>query len=225
MPKTSSVDQYKVPAFQRKRSLSAKARKKQTPRTALERLQAGMAFVKPRKAKSAVKRRALKPKTILNYGRMRRETSSARERDTLMDYFGSKSNSGSGGFSSPLVDGGGYTEPSYERPVYESPSYDDESDYENESAGVEKLASFREMRECGKLDGYFDKIQVAGIKVSSRISVGDRLLFETADGLFEQEITSMQIDRNDIQVAYAGDEIGVKVLAKPSNSGKVFRVI
>lgn len=261
MTKSSLQDQYKIPAFQRKRSLAAKARKKNTPRTALDRLQAGVPFVKPRRTKSAAmnvlggtrsrsgsvrktSRRVVGEgvtETTLNYGRMRRASSEVREREALDDYFGSRVSSarGAGDYEVPM-ESSGYERPSYEAPNCESPSYETRGYSEEAECGStsDDCSSFgggarmsalppsvREMRECGQLDGYFDKIQVAGIKVSSRIAVGDRLVFETADGLFEQELTSMQIDRKDVQVAYAGDEIGVKVLAKPSNSGKVYRVV
>jgi len=86
-------------------------------------------------------------------------------------------------------------------------------------------SSFREMQICGRCEGYFDKIDVAVIQLTSSIRNGDFIIFETDNGLFEQEISSMQINRQDISIAHAGDDIGLKVLARPKVGGSVYKVI
>lgn len=85
--------------------------------------------------------------------------------------------------------------------------------------------SFREMQICGRCEGYFDNIDVAVIQLTSSIRNGDFILFETDNGLFEQEISSMQINRQDISIARAGDDIGLKVLSRPKVGGSVYKVI
>jgi hypothetical protein len=86
-------------------------------------------------------------------------------------------------------------------------------------------AQFREMITCGVVEGYFDKIKVAIIKVTSPIRVDDSLIFEQQSGLFEQTITSMQLDRKDISLARSGTDIGVQVIIEPTVGTNVYKVI
>ena len=58
-----------------------------------------------------------------------------------------------------------------------------------------------------------------------KIRVGDIIIFEKTDGLFEQKIETMQIDRRDIQLATTGSEIGLKVEIKPVVGSPVYKVI
>lgn len=83
----------------------------------------------------------------------------------------------------------------------------------------------REMKICGRCDGFFDKINVGIIKLTTSLRVGDVIIFEKNDGLFEQEITSMQINRQDVTIAYAGDDIGLKIAMKPKVGTSVYKVI
>jgi len=107
--------------------------------------------------------------------------------------------------------------------IFPSPMMDEEISMEPISSPSK--TTFREMQICGKCEGYFDKIEVAVILLTSSIRTGDSIIFETNDGLFEQEIMSMQINRQDIEVAHAGDDIGMKVMMKPKVGGSVYKVI
>lgn len=63
----------------------------------------------------------------------------------------------------------------------------------------------------GEVVHFFGKISVAIIELEASLEVGDWLGFVRDDELlFEQEVTSMQIDYQDIQVADAGDSVGLK---------------
>lgn len=81
------------------------------------------------------------------------------------------------------------------------------------------------MQICGICEGYFDKIEVAIIKVTSPFRIGDSIIFEKQDGLFEQEIKSMQLNRKDITLATTGSEIGLKVYQKPIIGSQVYKVM
>ncbi len=65
----------------------------------------------------------------------------------------------------------------------------------------------------GTVTHYFDKLQVAVIKLSkSGIKIGDSVILTSKDGkLFKQEVTSMQIEHASIDIAKAGDTFGLKV--------------
>ena len=65
----------------------------------------------------------------------------------------------------------------------------------------------------GEITHYYDKIQVAVVKlVSGDLKVGDKVkLIDSAGEEFEQEIKSMQIEHAKIEIAKKGDEFGLKV--------------
>jgi len=83
----------------------------------------------------------------------------------------------------------------------------------------------REMIICGKCEGYFERINVAIINLISSIKEGDRIIFTTNHGLFEQTVNSMQINREDVVIAHAGDDIGMKVKNVPTVGTNVYKVI
>lgn len=105
--------------------------------------------------------------------------------------------------------------------LFPSPMIDEEIMAEPQQSGT----PIREMQICGRCEGYFDKIDVAVVQLTGSIRKGDLILFETDNGLFEQEISSMQINRKDIKIAHAGDDIGLKVAVKPKVGGSVYKVI
>ena len=66
------------------------------------------------------------------------------------------------------------------------------------------------MPEVGKVKHYFDKIGVAIIELTGDLKVGDKIKIEGKEE-FEQEVSSMQIDHNNVEEAKAGDVIGMKI--------------
>lgn len=171
-------DPINIPAYQRKRSIAAKARKKPAYlETALDRAMAN------KKKKSSKKPRQTKRYSTNN--------SSILEEIPIQNSVFPSQELFQNPFSDPLP----------------------------------KKSEFREMKTCGICEGYFDKIEVAIVKVTSPIRVGDNIIFEKQEGLFEQEVKSMQIDRKDINLATTGSEIGLKVYQKPTVGAAVYKVI
>lgn len=78
----------------------------------------------------------------------------------------------------------------------------------------------------GEVTHYFDRVQVAAFMVTgSPIVLGDALEFEGKNGVFRQEIKSLQINRVAVKSARAGDEVGILV-KKPVREGDyVFKVL
>lgn len=171
-----------IPAYQRKRSIMAKAKKKANY------LQPEM----PKPAKSSKKTRAKKAPKIT--------PGKAYTFQEAIDEFSIKQ-------SMP---------PSQD--IFPNPFFGSNSE-------SQKPQTLREWKACGICEGYFDKIDVAIVKVTSAIRNGDILIFEKQDGLFEQEIKSMQIDRRDINLATTGSEIGLKIDAKPTVGSAVYKLI
>ena len=76
----------------------------------------------------------------------------------------------------------------------------------------------------GKVSHWFGNINVAGIELTAKLAVGDRIhvLGHTTD--LEQEIKSMQILHQDVSQAGRGDDVGVKLKSRVRVGDKVYKV-
>ncbi len=83
----------------------------------------------------------------------------------------------------------------------------------------------REFKLIGRCEGYFEKIDVAVIKLSSAIRTGDIILIAMDKGMFEQEVKSMQINGKDVALARTGSDIGMKINKKPLIGTAVYKLI
>lgn len=90
------------------------------------------------------------------------------------------------------------------------------------SIGVKKSKE----KEIGKITHFYDKINVAVIKLSGSISLGDKIKIRGGDGdvEFEQKVDSMEFNHQKIKKAQNGDEIGLKVRQKVKEGYKVFKI-
>lgn len=69
-----------------------------------------------------------------------------------------------------------------------------------------------EEQKVGKVTNFFKKIMVAGIDITDgSVKVGDKIHIKGATTDFEMVIESMEIDRNPVEEATAGQSIGIKV--------------
>lgn len=77
----------------------------------------------------------------------------------------------------------------------------------------------------GEVVHYFNNIGVAVIELDASLSVGDTVSFVAAGGeeRFQQEITSMEIDEEQVDSAKAGDEVAVKVQDKAKAGTEVYK--
>jgi len=76
----------------------------------------------------------------------------------------------------------------------------------------------------GKITHYFDKISVAIIELSGVLKVGDRVHIKGHSTDFEQDISSIQIEHEDMKKAKKGDAIGVKVDEKAREGDEVYLI-
>ena len=81
-----------------------------------------------------------------------------------------------------------------------------------------------EEKEIGKVEDYFGHIGVIAVKLTGELSVGDKIRIKGHTTDFVQEITSMQIEHQNVSQAKAGDDIGIKVGEKVRHGDKVYRV-
>ena len=77
----------------------------------------------------------------------------------------------------------------------------------------------------GVVEHYFDKINVAAIKLTSgSLTVGDKIHVKGHTSDFEQVIDSIQIEHDSVEKADKGADIGVKVTQKAREHDEVFKV-
>lgn len=67
------------------------------------------------------------------------------------------------------------------------------------------------MKKIGKVTHYYGNIDVAILKLTNSLKVGDRIKFEGHGVDFEQEVSSMQINHESVEKAKKGDDVGLKV--------------
>ncbi len=78
--------------------------------------------------------------------------------------------------------------------------------------------------EIGRVEHFYDKINVAAIRLTSSLSVGDTIEIEHEEYSVKQKVTSMQIDRKDVPSASAGDDVGIKLRVPVPRGSIVFRL-
>lgn len=66
-------------------------------------------------------------------------------------------------------------------------------------------------KEIGKVTHFYSRISVAVIELTDELKVGDQIAIEGSTTSFEQAISSMQIENENLEVAKAGQMIGLKV--------------
>ncbi len=75
-------------------------------------------------------------------------------------------------------------------------------------------------KEIGKVTHYYDKIGVLVVKLTDKVSVGDRIKVRRGDEEFEETIESMQVEHENIDKAKKGDEIAIKI-SQPTKEGAI----
>ncbi len=78
--------------------------------------------------------------------------------------------------------------------------------------------------EIGRVSDFFAHPVVAGIELSGKIKLGDKIHIKGHTTDLELTINSMQIDRVDVTEAKSGDSIGIKVAERVRRGDKVYKV-
>ena len=79
-------------------------------------------------------------------------------------------------------------------------------------------------KEIGKIANFFSKISVAVIDLTDDLKVGSTIAIEGATTSFEQPVDSMEIDRQQIEIGKAGQEIALKVAQRVRRGDTVYLV-
>ena len=79
-------------------------------------------------------------------------------------------------------------------------------------------------KEIGRVSGYFSHVEVAAIKLSGVLKVGDTIHIKGHTTDFEVKVKGIQIERADVKATKKGDHIGIKVPDKVRPNDAVFLV-
>ncbi|RLE39283.1 translation elongation factor-like protein [Candidatus Woesearchaeota archaeon] len=79
-------------------------------------------------------------------------------------------------------------------------------------------------KEIGKITHYFGKIGVGVVELSDVLKIGDKIHIKGATTDITQTVDSMQINKNPVEEAKAGDAIGMKTTDQVRPGDVVFKV-
>ncbi len=77
----------------------------------------------------------------------------------------------------------------------------------------------------GKVDKFFSKLNVAAVKLALPISVGDVIEIGTEEEAIRQRITSMQINRVEVNEAKEGDDVGIALKYNVAEGSDVYKIV
>ncbi|MCR4261137.1 MAG: translation elongation factor-like protein, partial [Candidatus Colwellbacteria bacterium] len=74
----------------------------------------------------------------------------------------------------------------------------------------------------GEVTHYYGHLEVAVVKFSKTVKVGEKVHFKGATTDFEQTLDSMQFDHKELKEAKKGKEVGVRVKDKVRAGDEVY---
>ena len=81
-----------------------------------------------------------------------------------------------------------------------------------------------EEKHIGEVTHWYDKIQVAVLKLKSVLKVGDKLKIKHGQKSFEHPVDSMQVDHQPVESAKKGDEVAIKLLEKAREGALIYKL-
>ncbi|MCR4275001.1 MAG: hypothetical protein NUW02_03060 [Candidatus Campbellbacteria bacterium] len=79
-------------------------------------------------------------------------------------------------------------------------------------------------KQIGTVSHWFDKINVAVIKLTEPLAVGDTIKIKHGNEEFEETVSSLQVDHEDVEKTKKGDEAAVKLSQKAKEHSLVYKV-
>ena len=79
-------------------------------------------------------------------------------------------------------------------------------------------------KEIGKITHWYDKINVAVIKLTGGIKKGDKIKIKKGTEETEATVESLQIDLVDVEKGKKNDEVAIKLSQKAKEGSTVYKV-
>lgn len=110
-----------------------------------------------------------------------------------------------------------------------STNSDEESTYKNNNTkndedDDEENSNVKGKILIGRVEKFFSKINVAAIELQGDLKVGDTIEIEDEDGSTIIKVSSMQIEKEDVQEASEGSSVGIKVKVPVKEGSNVYLV-
>ncbi len=78
----------------------------------------------------------------------------------------------------------------------------------------------------GMVKHYYDKIGVAVLSLDADLGTGDKIKFvRGGEDLFEQKVSSMQVEHEKIESAKKGDIVGMKTDQPVKDGADVYKIV
>jgi len=77
-------------------------------------------------------------------------------------------------------------------------------------------------KQIGTVTHWYDKISVAVVKLTAKLTKGDKVKIKKGDEEFEDTVTSLQIDHKDVSSAKKGDDAAIKLSGRAKEGAVVF---
>lgn len=77
-------------------------------------------------------------------------------------------------------------------------------------------------KEIGKVNHWYDKAQVAVVKLSGNIKIGDKIKVKKGDSEFEETVSSMQVDHKTVNSGKKGDEVAIQLSQKTKEGAVIY---
>ena len=78
--------------------------------------------------------------------------------------------------------------------------------------------------EVGKVSDFFARPVVAGVELTGKLKVGDKIHISGHTTDMEMVVDSMQINNVNVQEARAGDSVGIKVADRVRRGDTIYKV-
>ena len=79
--------------------------------------------------------------------------------------------------------------------------------------------------EVGKVMHYYPKIGVAVVSLNNELKIGDEILIRGKSTELRQKVESMQIEHKNVEIAKAGQSIGLKVNERVREGDIVYKIL
>jgi translation initiation factor IF-2 len=77
----------------------------------------------------------------------------------------------------------------------------------------------------GVVEDYFGHVGAIALKLEQPLAVGDTIKIKKHDGELVEKIISMQIERQPVSSAKAGDSVGIKISGRAHRGNPVYKVV
>lgn len=80
-------------------------------------------------------------------------------------------------------------------------------------------------KRVGRVTHYYTKISVCIVELEDELRVGDEISIEGTTTNFRQTVESMEIEHRKVEVAKAGDSVGIKVKERAREGDIVYKIL